>query len=504
MASPLQTITLSAPAFAGINTQESPTDIDHTYAIEADNCVIDKFGRIGARSGFALIEANTIDVTAIHEFVYPDGDTRKVYTGGLKIFTEGGVDITPTGATIVSDDWKIVELNNMLFLSAMGNDNLVIYADGTDLVCTKMTSHPTASGSIASCNELLAAYGRLWAANFDANTGIVYWSDLLIGCAWDTGSAGAIDLSKVWADGSDDIVAISDHNDFLVIFGTRQIIIYSGAKEPETMQVADKIVGTGCIARDSVQRIGNDILFLSSSGVKSLNRTIQEKSVPLRDISLNVRDDMIEAIALQTTPIKSVYSEQYGFYLLQFEKKAYVFNLSGALPNGAFRVTTWTGDILGSSWYQTKRKSILIGKQGVYGYGGYYDGTTPSYIGKPYTMKFYTGYLNFGNNFSLKFLKRVNVLTIGGQGEQVIVKWAYDYSTVFQSQRYAIPSKTVSEWGIGEWGTSVWDTGVETYRKAVNTNGNGVVVQAGVEIKVEGYPVSVQRLDIYATMGAIR
>jgi hypothetical protein len=98
----------------------------------------------------------------------------------------------------------------------------------------------------------------------------------------------------------------------------------------------------------------------------------------------------------------------------------------------------------------------------------------------------------------------VNVLTIGGQGEQVIVKWAYDYSTVFQSQRYAIPSKTVSEWGIGEWGSGVWDTGVETYRKAVNTNGNGVVVQAGVEIKVEGYPVSVQRLDIYATMGAIR
>jgi hypothetical protein len=119
MASPLQTITLSAPAFAGINTQESPTDIDHTYAIQADNCVIDKFGRIGARKGFAQIEANTIDVTAITEFVYPDGDTRKVYAGGLKIFTEGGVNITPTGAIIVSDDWKIVELNNMLYLISM-------------------------------------------------------------------------------------------------------------------------------------------------------------------------------------------------------------------------------------------------------------------------------------------------------------------------------------------------------------------------------------------------
>jgi hypothetical protein len=367
-----------------------------------------------------------------------------------------------------------------------------------------MTSHTTASGSLDKANELLAAYGRLWAANFADDKSTIYWSDLLIGCSWYTGSAGAIDLSKVWADGSDDIVAISDHNDYLVIFGTRQILLYSGAKEPETMKIADKIVGTGCIARDSVQRIGNDILFLSSSGVKSLNRTIQEKSVPLRDISLNVRDDMIESISLQTTPIKSVYSEQYGFYLLQFQHKAYVFNLSGALPNGAFRVTTWTGDILGSSWYQTKRKSILIGKTGVYGYGGYYDAVTPTFSGKPYTMKFYTGYLNFGNQFQSKFLKKVTALTVGGQGEPVLVKWAYDFSTVFQSQRYTIPSRTTSEWGSGEWGLGVFDSGVEVYRHAVNTNGSGVVVQAAIEIKIEGKPVSVQRLDIYATMGATR
>jgi hypothetical protein len=189
---------------------------------------------------------------------------------------------------------------------------------------------------------------------------------------------------------------------------------------------------------------------------------------------------------------------------LQFQKKAYVFNLSGALPNGGFRVTTWTGGILGSAWYQTKRKSILLGKRGVFGYGGYLDDASPTETGQPYTMKFYTGYLAFESNFALKFLKRVNVLTIGGQGEQVIVKWAYDYSTLFQSQRYVIPSRQVDEWGVDEWGLSVWDTGVETYRRAINTNGNGVVVQVGVEIKVEGNPVSVQRLDVYATMGAIR
>ncbi len=70
------------------------------------------------------------------------------------------------------------------------------------------------------------------------------------------------------------------------------------------------------VARDSVVATGSDVIFLSDSGVRSLMRTIQEKSAPMRDISANVRDDLVLEISLETAAdIKAVYSDKEAFYL---------------------------------------------------------------------------------------------------------------------------------------------------------------------------------------------
>ena len=58
MAQQLQNVTISAPAFFGINTQDSPVDLNPSFASIADNCVIDTYGRIGARKGFDLLTTN--------------------------------------------------------------------------------------------------------------------------------------------------------------------------------------------------------------------------------------------------------------------------------------------------------------------------------------------------------------------------------------------------------------------------------------------------------------
>ena len=52
MAQQLQNITITAPAFAGINTQDAPLGLEPTYAAVADNCIIDKEGRLGLYNGF--------------------------------------------------------------------------------------------------------------------------------------------------------------------------------------------------------------------------------------------------------------------------------------------------------------------------------------------------------------------------------------------------------------------------------------------------------------------
>ena len=80
--------------------------------------------------------------------------------------------------------------------------------------------------------------------------------------------------------------------------------------------LADVITGIGCVARDSVQDTGTDLIFLSDSGVRSLGRTIQEKSNPIGNVSKNVRDDIIYYTGVETGNIKSVYSPEHAFLLI--------------------------------------------------------------------------------------------------------------------------------------------------------------------------------------------
>ena len=58
MAQQLQNITIAAPGFGGINTQDSPLMQSEAFAAIADNAVIDKQGRIAARKGYSMTSSN--------------------------------------------------------------------------------------------------------------------------------------------------------------------------------------------------------------------------------------------------------------------------------------------------------------------------------------------------------------------------------------------------------------------------------------------------------------
>ena len=60
MAQQLQSITITSPGFAGINTQDAPLAQEPSFAAVADNCIIDKEGRIAARKGYDLLNGNDL------------------------------------------------------------------------------------------------------------------------------------------------------------------------------------------------------------------------------------------------------------------------------------------------------------------------------------------------------------------------------------------------------------------------------------------------------------
>ena len=88
MAQQLQNITIAAPGFGGINTQDSPLMQSQAFDAIADNAIIDKQGRIADRKGHEMQSTNgagllgtSNGIEHISEFVQQNG-TKVVLSGG--------------------------------------------------------------------------------------------------------------------------------------------------------------------------------------------------------------------------------------------------------------------------------------------------------------------------------------------------------------------------------------------------------------------------------------
>lgn len=509
MAQQLQNITVAAPGFAGLNTQDSPIGVDPSFAAVADNCVIDKLGRIGARKGWEAVSSNGSSVLGssrgietIYEYIDNSGDKVVLSAGNNKVFkgTSTLTDITPSSYTPSANNWKIVTLNNHVYLFQRGHEPLIGTDESGSFVLETMSGHSHSTGTAPQGNEVLAAYGKLFVADVTGNKHTVYWSDTLNGHAWTGGTSGSLDVTLVWPTGFDEITALAAHNGFLIIFGKKSILVYSGASSPASMTLTDTIEGVGCIARDSVQHTGTDILFLSETGVRSFGRTIQEKSMPMRDISKNVRTDLLNLIPLQTNPIKSLYSSEEAFYLLTLpdSNTVYCFDMRTALPDGSQRATTWSG-MYPLSFAVLEDGEIYIGiSSGIVEYKGYMDGAVK------YEMRYFSNPMDFGNTSNLKFLKKFNMTIIGGQNTPTTLNWGYDYTESYTKQAFTFGSSNIGEYGVSEYNTTAeYTSSILINTPKVNTSGSGEVVTIGIEAEVNGAAFSIQKIDIHALLGRL-
>ena len=353
----LQAYSISAPGFYGLNTQDSSLDLASGFALSANNCIIDQYGRIGARKGWSALHTTASalsgqPIRTISSVVGADGTEYILAAGNNKLFYLSGTTLTAlsyggggVAPTISASNWQAVSLNGKLYLFQANHDPLVFEPETSTTVYKRVSEMTGYSGTVQSGNTALSAYGRLWNAATGTDKFTIQWSDVLDGAVWDKGTAGDLDTTTVWPKGGDTITGLGAHNGFLYIFGKNNILIYAGATDPTTMTLQDVVTGIGCISRDSVANTGSDIVFLSKTGVRSLLRTIQEKSAPLRELSKNVRNDLMSYVEGETdTTIKAVYSPVDAFYLLTLQNGlvSYCFDTKAALQDGSARVTTWS------------------------------------------------------------------------------------------------------------------------------------------------------------------
>ena len=611
----IQTATIAAPGFLGLNTQESSIQLSSGYALKAQNCVIDRYGRIGARRGWTPVntavntdlgaanavefifemidvggnqtisagnnklftgtttmttktvrtQANTADVSytitgnnwqaaalpfgdgadAIsHAYMVQTGHPVLVYhnlptpgTGAtFSVTTVSGGAITAVSVTAAGSGYGVGDVltmsggsgSNAKFtvatLSGTGVATVTITVAGTGYTAgnsltstvTTITNAHTHSGSFGfqqlgdvgtlptgysiadfKPNCALAAYGRIWMADLVGDRQTVYFTRLLDGSDFQGGDSGSLSINSVFPN-NDQIIALAAHNGFLIIFGRNNIAIYRNPIDVTTLALEDFIPNVGCIARDSVQNTGTDIIFLSDSGVRSLQRVIQEKSLPMRDMSKNVRDDLITAVASETaSTIKAIYYDRDAFYLLTLPatKATYCFDMRGALQDGSARVTIWDG-IDPKALFVNQAKQLLLGKPGYIGkYYGHLDNAST------YRLQYYTNYFDFGSPTALKVLKKIGFVVIGGSGDAVAIKWGFEYKENYQSITKTLDTGGVYEYNVGEYNIAEYSNGIVLDQFQINASGTGTVLQIALEATINGDPLSIQKIDVYVSQG---
>ena len=502
MAQPLRSIDLVAPAFKGVNSEDSPIAQDTSFAEIADNAIIDRQGRLASRKGNNVLTTNktalgTDHIHNIHEFYDSAGNETIFSTGNNKIMsgTTTLTDVTPGSYTITANDWKIVNFNDKAYFFQRGFDPLV--HDNSNGLRTFTVANGGATNATFKANEVLAAFGRLFIAGNASNDTIIYWSDLLDGNAFSGGSSGNIDVSKAWPDGADKIVALAAHNDFLVVFGEHSIIVYSGADSPSSMAISDTVSGVGCIDRKTVVSIGSDLLFLSDDGLRSLGRTIQEKSLPISDLSRNVKQDLIAKLASKTSPASTVYSPENYFYLLCLPDSnlVYCFDLRGRLENGSFRVTKWPS-VNFKSFARDRDGTVYIGTtDGIGKYDGF-DDNNSSYI-----FRYSSPGLSFGDPSKIKILKKIRPTIIGGNNVDIVLSWTYDFSVQANTSRFRVGSTNPAFFGVSEYTQAEFSLGDLISRKSLNCTGNGTVITVGLQTEVNGASISLQEMNVLALIG---
>lgn len=404
---------------------------------------------------------------------------------------------------------------------------------GTYLITASQTvaseTMTVAAGSLptgGTCGT--AAFGRLWVLDSDNQT--IQYCALLDATTWNGAGAGSINMATVWTRGIDQVVGIAAAGNKLVIFGTKQIILFADSAgaavglNPQNIFVFDTIEGTGLSARDTVQSTGEgDLTFLSPTGIQSLARLISSgKDNPIAPLDNQIHD-YFNGFFVNETPaaVRSLYSPLNRFYviLLPVSGRAFCYDTRQRLQDGSLRVTEWPG-VTWTSLLNQKSGAVLFGEKGIVGtLGGYLDnGNTFGIVyNSPNLALSSQGQNNFENH--TKILKRIKSVLFYGGAATVTYSWGVDFQGLTQTYSISL-SGTIPEFGTAEYGTNgkynvnlpTPPTGV-AYAEYAGSAGlivlgfpislTGRWLQFGFTATINGAQVAIQQLDAFVKIGSM-
>ncbi|KKN23898.1 hypothetical protein LCGC14_0900400 [marine sediment metagenome] len=515
----IKPIDIVAPGAFGLNTEKGALLLRPEWATVALNMVINRAGRASSRLGWNDQTTNPISGTkqidVLHEYLTEAGVSQIITCADNKIYkdiddyTDAGNDITEA-APASGDHWQFINFDG--FCLGFQRGETPIARTSSDFADVSYTG----TGPDGNC--AVAAFGRVWAADADLQT--VRISALLDHTKHDVaggdGSA-TIDMSSVWTNGMDEIVAIAAMGGTLIVFGKNHIVLWadgSGSEiglSPARMQVVDTIEGTGCIARDSIQATGEgDLIFLSRHGIQSLGRVIQSKSNPTVSLTKNVRSMILSAIDTQRTAdsefdqVRSTHSPEEGLYIINFPASDKQIVLDTRHPfiddegDKVFPVTEWKlGGTIGAL-LTTVGGKLYFGSAGVV---GRYQLQNDN--GSHYDFGFETGWLDFEElNHNIKMLKELLASVVIGNGT-INYTWEFDFSGTKLSRQIVYTNAAQSEYNVAEYNLDEYAGGAVVQRRSIPAYGEGQFLKLGVTVQVKDFAVAVQHMSIAPKIGRL-
>lgn len=512
----LATFPLTTPAFKGVNTQAKNSLLGPEWATRLLNATIDGSGRLAARKGWnsATSTANSNAFVKLIEYVKSDGTVQIVATTDATVVASSDAgdswsDVTGT-ASFTSGDWHLVNFNGEVIGFQSGKSPLLY--DGTSASHIADINSKEPKGGAGT-----SAYGRLWASSEDGTT--LQYSALLDSSDWSSADAGSFDLSNVWP-GHDTIVAVAEHNGALIVFGNRNIILFTDGTgsplgmDPINMYVVDTIQGLGCASQESIQSVGGDLWFLGDDmGMYSLGRVIQEKSSPINNLSKNVSDDLRDYIVdsgFDISDLRSIYSPKDRFYLLSLPKESggaetgqcWVFDTRGTLDDGSARsMGVWQG-LVPLCMVRKADGKLVMSLRSTKGKVGTYEGNKDD--AASYVFDYESGWFDLTGQNYLLMLKRIKGLFFINGNTSATIKWGFDFKTTLNTKPLTLEGVgSGAQWGISEFGIGEFSGGVSLSEKKVAGFGTGSFIKVGTTATINGGEYAVQQLDLMAKIGRL-
>ena len=510
----IQVFPLGAVGNLGQNTQSNPVDLAPVFVTEVKNAVFDEGGRIAARKSLMLTTeddgelgaTNALERVFRHNHI--DGTSTYISAGYGEVFT--GIDTIASFYTASDTDknrWQFASLNGYLYMAQSGEDFKEV--DETDFTTLATISTPA---GVAGANCVHSAFGRLWAAN-GGNDYILYWSVLQDGADFAGVGSGSLDMSTIFVNGKDSIVAVSSHNKNIIVFCRNSIYVFGLAADLDPgnsttpIYLITAVNHIGCVARDSVVSTADDIFFLSDDGVRSLRRALENsgEQMKLTDVT-KLNNALIKTKIRNSTAadITAAYWPNEGWYLLFLPdfNEVWVFDTGRQVQDTqtpALLVWNVVNRPVYHAAYWTDDELYFAGVGGVYDYQAY-DSTDD------YDLVLTTGWLSMQDPSALKHLKKMLLNLNGGASSTGVLKWNVDFDTSKNfSRTFTFGDSAVTyEYGTAEYGLAEYGIATAIEDIYIQIGNSAKFVRFTLTIPIDGKQVSINNAQLYMTKGRIR